>query len=155
MRRIERPTRSLGSVRFSLQNQAVFQLSGSPNVSSFGKKSERYSACVGDIVSLAFGTVWLGEYGAVATPKAFRDQFAARVRLARERSGYSQAEIATLLGIKQSAYSKYEGARQPPTLMPHHLIPRFCLACRVDVEWLFADASIPTFNRRVRKTGFG
>lgn len=63
-----------------------------------------------------------------------REAFAERVAWAREAAGYTQEETALLLDISQARYSKYEGSRA--TLMPHALIPKFCLITRVSIEWL-------------------
>jgi transcriptional regulator with XRE-family HTH domain len=65
-------------------------------------------------------------------PADFRAQFTARVKLAREDSGLSQGAIAKELGlaprsapnkVAREAYAKYENRA---TLLPHHLLIRFC-----------------------------
>lgn len=55
-----------------------------------------------------------------------------RVAEARISRGYKQWQIAELLGMPQDKYKQYEKR----SLLPHHLIGRFCLICRVDPEWL-------------------
>lgn len=56
-----------------------------------------------------------------------------RTRQARIASGLSQAEVARLMGMEQSAYGKYE-FRSP--IQPEH-VDLFCLAVRIDPNWLF------------------
>lgn len=63
----------------------------------------------------------------------FLQEFAARVKEARERRPYTQEEIADLLGIPQDKYKHYEKR----SMLPHHLIHRFCLLCGVDEAWLY------------------
>ena len=55
-------------------------------------------------------------------------------RTTEARAGrYTQQEIADLLGISQSRYSKYE-IRTP---LPHAFVPQFCTATGVEANWLF------------------
>lgn len=77
------------------------------------------------------------------TKDEYREAFVARVREAREAAGYSQDEMATLLGIEKDAYRRYEGPRsnQPPTLMPQDLITKFCIACHISERWLLSGAA--------------
>lgn len=63
----------------------------------------------------------------------FKDEFVLRTIHAREAQGFTQEQLAHLLGVSQPKYSKYEGR----TPLPHYLIERFCLACRIDENWLF------------------
>lgn len=63
----------------------------------------------------------------------FKDDFLARTAAAREAVPFTQDEIAEVLGMSQPKYAKYE-KRTP---LPHYLVPRFCLACRIDHAWLF------------------
>jgi len=63
----------------------------------------------------------------------YKSEFIARTKQAREARGYSQVQVAELLGIDQPKYSKYETR----SYMPHDLIPLFCLACAVETAWLF------------------
>jgi hypothetical protein len=62
----------------------------------------------------------------------WRKEFAARLKEAR--GPRTQVVMAELLGITQTAYSKYEGARK--TMMPVRLLPRFCKICGRSLEWL-------------------
>lgn len=91
----------------------------------------------------------------------FKQEFMNRVTQAREARGLNQEEMATLLGIKQSKYHKYESR----SYMPHDLVPLFCLASGIEVHWLFtgrrrpaeqaqtpAAASKPPKRSRSRKT---
>lgn len=66
---------------------------------------------------------------------AYIAEFVSRVRRARKHGGYTQAELGKLLGVDQGTYKQYEAKRE--TLLPHHLIPKFCIACGVNTEWLF------------------
>lgn len=66
-------------------------------------------------------------------PDRFVPGFLGRVRAAREATGMTQAEMALVLGIKRSAYEKYE-TRTP---LPHHLIKRFAAVTGADVGELF------------------
>jgi len=72
------------------------------------------------------------------TPRDYRDAFVARVRQARTDAGYTQRAVAMLLGVDASTYNNYERGRgkEPPTLMPPHLIERFCVLCQVQIDWL-------------------
>lgn len=67
------------------------------------------------------------------TPAEFRKAFVGRVRQIRESLGWSRQEAAELMGVSLDSWTKYE-TRTP---LPHHLIPRFCRATRVDVWYLF------------------
>jgi hypothetical protein len=66
------------------------------------------------------------------TETQYKQRFMARVAEARVSRGFKQWQIAEALDIPQDKYKQYEGR----SLMPHHLIGRFCLICRVDPEWL-------------------
>ena len=61
------------------------------------------------------------------------DDFIARTKLARERAGFTQDEIAEVLGMKQGTYKNYERNRP----LPHRYVRAFCLACRVDPLFLY------------------
>ena len=63
----------------------------------------------------------------------FAAEFIARTKQARNQSGYTQTEMATILGISQGRYKQYE-TRSP---LPHEFIPAFCIATRVNEHWLF------------------
>jgi ribosome-binding protein aMBF1 (putative translation factor) len=76
-----------------------------------------------------------------------KQEFTRRVREAREKAGYNQEQISELLGIKQSKYHKYEGR----SYMPHYLIHRFCLACRISVESLYMASQAPAVQRQTGK----
>lgn len=67
------------------------------------------------------------------TPAEFRKAFAGRVRQIRESLGWTRPQAAELMGVSLDAWIKYE-KRTP---LPHHLIPRFCRATRVDIWFLF------------------
>ncbi len=61
-----------------------------------------------------------------------------RIQQARQRAGKTQQEVAVILGVETSRYSKWE-TRSP---MPIYFLVRFCLALGVDIEW------VVTGNRR-------
>lgn len=81
----------------------------------------------------------------VTPPSDFHCEFIARTTLARETAGYTQQEISTILGIPQTTYKWYETR----SLLPHRLIPAFCVATRVGVDWLFMGKG----PRRARPSG--
>lgn len=58
--------------------------------------------------------------------------FIRRVRMAREARFQTQRPILTLLELEQGTYKQYE-KRTP---LPHRLIPKFCAATGVSLEWL-------------------
>lgn len=68
----------------------------------------------------------------------FNRLFCAATKRARKKAGYSQAQMAEILGIPRSTYKGYE-TRSP---LPHDLLMRFCahtstsLAEMLDVEYL-------------------
>lgn len=66
------------------------------------------------------------------TELEYKQGFTARIAEARERLGWKQWQVAEALGMPQDRYKQYEKR----TLLPHHLIGRFCLITRVDPEWL-------------------
>ena len=63
----------------------------------------------------------------------FQEDFIERTRQARVESGLKQQQVCDILGIDQGRYSKYE-KRSP---LPHHMVGRFCLVCRVSSDWLY------------------
>jgi DNA-binding XRE family transcriptional regulator len=66
------------------------------------------------------------------TEDTYAEAFTRRVYSAREHASLRQEDVADVLGIQQSTYSKYE-FRTP---LPHRYIRAFCMLCRVNVEWL-------------------
>lgn len=68
------------------------------------------------------------------TEAEYKQAFMQRVKEARIARGLKQWEMAEALvpGMPQDKYKQYEGR----SLLPHHLMGRFCLICRVDPEWL-------------------
>lgn len=66
------------------------------------------------------------------TEAEYKQRFMERVALARISRGWKQWQAGEALGMSQDKYKQYESR----SLMPHHLIGRFCLVCRVDPEWL-------------------
>ena len=75
----------------------------------------------------------------------FKEKFTARVAYARNKAGYTQATMAEALGLgatddpsAQGRYHKYEGR----SLMPHHLILKFCTLCDVTIGWLFDGPAV-------------
>ena len=84
----------------------------------------------------------------VGESSKYHDEFLRRVREARNAVGYTQIEISDLLGIPQDKYKQYETR----SMMPHELIPRFCLATRISTEWLLTGRGDHPFRARPRKT---
>jgi hypothetical protein len=66
------------------------------------------------------------------TETQFKQSFIDRVKAARIATGMKQWQIAESLGMAQDKYKQYESR----SLLPHHLIGRFCIVTRVDPEWL-------------------
>jgi DNA-binding XRE family transcriptional regulator len=79
----------------------------------------------------------LGQPVPMRSSTDFRDAFIFRVRNARKASGLTQAKIAALLEIDQGTYKMYETR----SMLPHDLIPRFCIACRIEVGDLYAETA--------------
>lgn len=67
------------------------------------------------------------------TPAGYRAAFYKRVRTAREFYTEDYREMARALGIAEGTYYRYETR----TMLPHHLIPRFCQITGVSADWLF------------------
>jgi DNA-binding XRE family transcriptional regulator len=70
---------------------------------------------------------------ATETEDEFTQNFLARIRAAREFKGFSQAQMATLLGIGLGTYNKYETR----TVMPHFLLKRFCAHTGANIRVLY------------------
>jgi hypothetical protein len=66
------------------------------------------------------------------TEAEFKQAFTARIAAARQSLGWKQWQMAAALDMPQDKYKQYEGR----SLLPHHLIRRFCLIARIDMEWL-------------------
>ena len=66
------------------------------------------------------------------TESEYKQRFTGRIAAARVALGWKQWQMAEALGMPQDKYKQYEGR----SLLPHHLIRRFCLIARVDMEWL-------------------
>jgi DNA-binding transcriptional regulator YiaG len=62
----------------------------------------------------------------------YKLEFRARVKESRVAAKLKQWQIAEALGMTQDKYKQYESR----SLLPHHLIGRFCVICRVNPEWL-------------------
>jgi len=66
------------------------------------------------------------------TEAQYKEAFFERVRAARTAANMKQWQLANALDMPQDKYKQYEGR----SLLPHHLIGRFCIITRVDPEWL-------------------
>jgi hypothetical protein len=66
------------------------------------------------------------------TETEYKQRFMGRIKAARVARSMKQWEIAEALGMAQDKYKQYETR----SLLPHHLIGRFCIICRIDAEWL-------------------
>jgi hypothetical protein len=80
-----------------------------------------------------------------SSPAAYRAAFFKRVRTARELYSDSPQDMAKVLGIPAGTYTRYETR----TMLPHHLVPRFCQITGVTPEWLFFG---PTAARALTST---
>lgn len=58
-----------------------------------------------------------------------------RIQEARKQADLTQDEIAEKLGMKQWKYAKYETR----SLMPHHLLARFCEITGANLKDLLRD----------------
>ena len=66
------------------------------------------------------------------TETEYKQRFMARVAAARIARNLKQWQIAEALGMPQDKYKQYEKR----SLLPHHLIGRFCILTSVDPVWL-------------------
>lgn len=72
----------------------------------------------------------------VRHPEGYVEAFCARVKSSRERAGITnKAQFARDLGVGSDAYATYEGVPRS-SLMPHHVIPKFCLLTKTNPLWL-------------------
>ena len=62
-----------------------------------------------------------------------------RLRTARERNGWSQAQVAAWTGIDPSQLSHYEADRREPTVQN---VRRLCEGLRVKSDWLLDVATL-------------
>tara|TARA_A200000113_G_C8791985_1_gene331204 strand:- start:269 stop:670 length:402 start_codon:yes stop_codon:yes gene_type:complete len=69
-----------------------------------------------------------------------REQYIARVKLARENSGLKHREVADLIGCSREAYTNYE-SRRP---MPQKYLAKFCEATKARSEWLLTGKGAMT-----------
>lgn len=76
------------------------------------------------------------------TPTAFKEEFARRLKAARQLKYEQASDFAADLGIPANTYGKYESGR---SLLPHHLIPRACELLGLDIKTLFE------FERKARR----
>jgi hypothetical protein len=70
--------------------------------------------------------------GEIESESEYKDAFIERVKAARIATGMKQWQIAEALGMPQDKYKQYESR----SLIPHHLMGRFCIICRVEPDWL-------------------
>ena len=66
------------------------------------------------------------------TPSAYEEAFRRRVRNARALYTENPKEMARALGVREDTYYRYESR----TMLPHHLMQRFCEITGVTLEWL-------------------
>jgi transcriptional regulator with XRE-family HTH domain len=66
--------------------------------------------------------------------KQLDHEFIRRVIKAREAAGMTQQEVSDGMGVPQDHYKHWELKR----VMPHYLIPRFCIVARVEDGWLIS-----------------
>lgn len=65
-------------------------------------------------------------------PSAYEEAFRRRVRNARALYTEEPKTMARALGVREDTYYRYETR----TMLPHHLIERFCELTGVTVDWL-------------------
>lgn len=81
--------------------------------------------------------VGVGRPKETTSPAAYRASFFKRVRAARALFTENPPEMAKALGVPRDTYYRYEER----TMLPHHLIPRFCEITGVTVDWLINGPS--------------
>jgi hypothetical protein len=79
----------------------------------------------------------VGRPGIPSTPATYRSAFFRRVRTARELFSEDYKAMAHALGIPEGTYYRYETR----TMLPHHLVPRFCQLTGINADWLFNGPS--------------
>lgn len=83
-------------------------------------------------------TEWLNEAD-------FNEQLRERVARLRDEGGWSQAQMAVLLGVPFERYKKYETR----SVLPPYLAPRLAMLVNRDVEYVLTGRTNP---RRVRES---
>lgn len=78
---------------------------------------------------------------------AWREAF--RQRLIAAQGARTNADMAELLGITATRYSKYRGSRK--SLIPLRLLPTFCKICGISLESLIEGKSPVIPSRPLRK----
>lgn len=63
----------------------------------------------------------------------YKEVFAERLKTARKKAGYTQAQIAQITGISQSNLTKYETERLEPSLETLGILAQFY---NVSIDWL-------------------
>lgn len=76
----------------------------------------------------------------------FNDELCARVKMLRERKGWSAMQMSVALNVPFERYRKYENR----TVLPSYLFERFCLITGVSLEYLLTgrDAAASKTQRR-------
>lgn len=75
-----------------------------------------------------------------AAESEWRDGF--QKRLIAAQGSRTNAVMAELLGISETRYSKYRGARK--SMLPIRLLPKFCKICGISLDELIDGAKEPT-----------
>lgn len=76
--------------------------------------------------------VQVGRPKDTVSPATYNTQFINRVRAARALYTNEPKEMARALGVREDTYYRYEKR----TMLPHHLMPRFCEITGVTIDWL-------------------
>ena len=63
----------------------------------------------------------------------YKENFPSRIREARKRAGYTQAQIAEITQISQSSIAKYETGELEPTLEKLGTLAQFY---NISINWL-------------------
>ena len=82
--------------------------------------------------------------GGKKTATQFKDKFIGRVKDARNRSGFTQEDMAKILGIEQGRYKQYETR----SYLPHEFVDVFCTATRISAAWLFSQDDVELSKKR-------
>lgn len=83
------------------------------------------------------------------SPATYNTQFINRVRAARALYTNEPKEMARALGVREDTYYRYEKR----TMLPHHLMPRFCEITGVTLDWLINGPRRVAERQPIEKTG--
>jgi transcriptional regulator with XRE-family HTH domain len=74
--------------------------------------------------------------------------FGERIRQARKKKGYTQSELAEIVGISTSSVGQFEVGKNKPTL--ENLV-KISYACNISIEWLVTGHNSKLLNEKTEK----